>query len=305
MSDAGDFLSVADLPPDAVAGTVERALDLKSGADPGRPLEGRVAALLFEKPSLRTRGSFEVGIRQLGGDCVYFAPEDVGLGRREPVADVARVLERWFDCVIARVFSHDSLTELAAAASVPVINALSDAEHPCQAMADLLTLRERRPGLAGARLAYVGDGNNVAASLAIACGSVGAHFSMASPPGYRVAGGAWEEARARAGQTGGSATWHERPRDAVAGADAVYTDVWVSMGDEAEAAARLRAFSGFQVGPELMEAAGPGAVFMHDMPAHEGQEVAPGMLDHPRSVVFDQAENRLHAQKAVLLGLMA
>ncbi len=305
MNQPSDFLSVADLQPEGVAGAVERALDLKSGADPGRPLDGMVAALLFDKPSLRTRGSFEVGIRQLGGDCVYFAPEDVGLGRREPVSHVARVLERWFDLVIARVFSHDALTELADGASVPVINALSDAEHPCQAMADLLTLRERRGSLAGARLAYVGDGNNVAASLAIACGSVGAHFSMASPPGYRVAGGAWEEALRRAGGTGGSVSWHAGPAEAVGGADAVYTDVWVSMGDEAEARERLRAFDGFQVGPELMEAAGPGAVFMHDMPAHEGEEVAPGMLDHPRSVVFDQAENRLHAQKAIMLGLMA
>ena len=262
-----------------------------------------MVALLFEKPSLRTRGSFEVGIRQLGGDCVYFSPDDVGLGRREPVADVARVLERWFDLLIVRVFSHDSLVELAANASVPVINALSDAEHPCQAVADLLTMRERRDSLEGARLAYIGDGNNVAASLAVACGSVGAHFAIASPPAYRVEEGVWKTAQDRASQTGGSVSWHERPEDAVTGADAVYTDVWVSMGDEDEASERLREFSGFQVGPELMETAGPQAVFMHDMPAHEGEEVAPGMLDHPSSVVFDQAENRLHAQKAIVLGL--
>ncbi len=263
-----------------------------------------IVALLFEKPSLRTRGSFETGIRQLGGDCVYFGPDDVGLGSREPVPDVARVLDRWFDCIVARVFSHDSLVELADHASVPVVNALSDVEHPCQAMADLLTLRERRGSLKGAKVAYVGDGNNVAASLAIACGSVGVEFTIASPSAYRIAPQPWEEASRRAEQTGGSITWLSVPEEAVRGADAVYTDVWISMGDEAETEDRLKAFSGYQVDPDLMNAAGPEAIFMHDMPAHEGEEIAPGMLDHPRSVVFDQAENRLHAQKTILRQLL-
>jgi ornithine carbamoyltransferase len=309
MSNLNDFLSITDLPTEEVGKVVEEAAraksQTKSAQDAPRPLEGMTVALLFEKPSLRTRGSFEVGIRQLGGDCVYFSPDDVGLGKREPVADVARVLERWFDCVVARVFSHDSLVEMADYASVPVVNALSDVEHPCQAMADLLTVHEKRGSLAGAKIAYIGDGNNVAASLAIACGSVGAHFTIASPDGYQVPEGSWSQAQSRATQTGGTVTWMESPQEAVVGADAVYTDVWVSMGEESDAATKLQAFKGYQVGPELMDIAGPNAVFMHDMPAHEGEEVAPGMLDHPRSVVFDQAENRLHAQKAVLSRLLA
>ena len=304
MSDLADFLSVADLPASGVTEVVERALEQKHRGDRTRPLKGMVVALLFEKPSLRTRGSFEIGVRQLGGDCVYFGPDDVGLGSREPVAHVARVLERWFDCIVARVFSHDTLVELADHSSVPVVNALSDKEHPCQAMADLLTLRERRGSLKGARVAFVGDGNNVAASLAIACGSVGAEFTIASPSAYRMAHEPWEEARRRAEQTGGSITWLDSPEEAVRGADAVYTDVWISMGDEDETEDRLNAFRGYQVGPHLMDAAGPEAIFMHDMPAHEGEEIAPGMLDHPRSVVFDQAENRLHAQKTILRRLL-
>ena len=304
MNEHRDFLSVADLAPGEVGELVDLSLRAKRDQALDGALEGRIIALLFEKPSLRTRGSFEAGIRQLGGDCVYFSPEDVGLGSREPVADVARVLDRWFDCIVARVFSHGTLLDLAKNASVPVINALSDEEHPCQAMADLLTLRERLGGLRGARLAYIGDGNNVAASLAIACASVGANFTIASPREYRVAAEPWDEAKGRAEQTGSSLRWVSDPRQAVRGADAVYTDVWVSMGDEAEAAERLQAFRGYQVGPELMEAAGCGAAFMHDMPAHEGEEIAAGMLDHPASVVFDQAENRLHAQKAILRELL-
>ena len=312
MSNLNDFLSVADLEASQVGDVVVEAAQMKtrmksgtkSAEDARRPLEGMTVALLFEKPSLRTRGSFEVGIRQLGGDCVYFSPDDVGLGKREPVADVARVLERWFDCVVARVFSHDTLVEMADYASIPVVNALSDVEHPCQAMADLLTVYETRGSLVGAKIAYIGDGNNVAASLAIACGSVGAHFTIASPEGYRVPATPWSQAQRRAERSGGSVTWMESPQEAVAGVDAVYTDVWVSMGEEKEAAAKLSAFDGYQVSPELMDRAGPNAVFMHDMPAHEGEEVAPGMLDHSRSVVFDQAENRLHAQKAVLSQLL-
>ena len=304
MSVLNDFLSVADLPASGVAEVAERALEQKRQGNQTRPLEGMIVALLFEKPSLRTRGSFETGVRQLGGDCVYFGPDDVGLGSREPVADVARVLERWFDCIVAQVFSHDTLVELADRASVPVVNALSDLEHPCQAMTDLLTLRERRGTLKGAKVAYVGDGNNVAASLAIACASVGAKFTIACPSTYRIANQPWDEAHRRAEQTGGSVTWLSLPGEAVRGADAVYTDVWVSMGDEDESEERLKAFRGYQVDHNLMNTAGPEAIFMHDMPAHEGEEIAPGMLDHPRSVVFEQAENRLHAQKTILRQLL-
>ena len=302
--DGKDFLSIADLSSDEVGLLIDRAAQTKDGP-PQRPLEGKTIAMLFEKPSLRTRVSFEVGIRRLGGDCFHLGGPEVGLGEREPVPDVARVLDRWVDGVIARVNSHESLSLLAEHTTVPIINALSDVEHPCQAMADLLTILEHRGRLDGQRVAYVGDGNNVAASLALACASVGAEFVIASPPDYRVDCSTWEEAARRASASGGGVHWVELPEDAARGADVVYTDVWVSMGQDAESKARLRAFQGYQVSPTLMELAKPDAIFMHDMPAHEGEEITPGMLDHPQSVVFDQAENRLHAQNAVLAYLFA
>ena len=301
--DGKDFLSIADLSPDEVGLLIERAAEMKDGP-PQRPLDGRTIAMLFEHPSLRTRVSFEVGIRRLGGDCFHLGGPEVGLGQREPVPDVARVLDRWVDGIVARVNSHESLALLAEYTTVPIINALSDVEHPCQAMADLLTILEHRGQLDGQRVAYVGDGNNVAASLALACASVGAQFVVASPPDYRVESAIWEEAGRRAGASSGSVHWVELPEDAARGADVVYTDVWVSMGQDADSAARHRAFQGYQVSPALMELARPDAIFMHDMPAHEGEEIAPGMLDHPQSVVFDQAENRLHAQNAVLAYLL-
>ncbi len=301
--DGKDFLSIADLSSEEVGLLIERAVRMKGGPAQ-RPLEGRTIAMLFEKPSLRTRVSFEVGIRRLGGDCFHLGGAEVGLGEREPVPDVARVLDRWVDGVVARVNSHESLRLLAEYTTVPVVNALSDVEHPCQAMADLLTILEHRGRLDGQRVAYVGDGNNVAASLALACASVGAEFVIASPPGYRVDGATWDEAERRAGASGGGVDWVEMPEDAARDADVVYTDVWVSMGQDAETEARHRAFQGYQVSPALMELARPGAIFMHDMPAHEGEEVTPGMLNHPQSVVFDQAENRLHAQNAVLAHLL-
>lgn len=300
--DGKDFLSIADLSPDEVGLLIERAAQMKGGPAE-RPLEGRTIAMLFEKPSLRTRVSFEVGIRRLGGDTFHLGGPEVGLGVREPVPDVARVLDRWVDGVVARVNSHESLTLLAEHTTVPIINALSDVEHPCQAMADLLTIQEHKGRLDGQRVAYVGDGNNVAASLALACASVGASFVIASPPDYRVEGATWEEAERRTAASGGSVEWVEAPEDAAKDADVVYTDVWVSMGQDAESKARHSAFQGYQVSPGLMDLAKPGAVFMHDMPAHEGEEITPGMLDHPQSVVFDQAENRLHAQNAVLAHL--
>ena len=296
-----DFLSIADLSSNEVGLLIERAAEMKGGPAE-RPLEGRTIAMLFEKPSLRTRVSFEIGIRRLGGDCFHLGGPEVGLGEREPVPDVARVLDRWVDGIVARVNSHESLTLLAEYTTVPIINALSDVEHPCQAMADLLTILEHRGRLGGQRVAYVGDGNNVAASLALACASVGASFVIASPPDYRVNGAIWEEAKRRAGASGG-VEWVESLKDAARDADVIYTDVWVSMGQDAESKARHRAFQGYQVSPALMALARPDAIFMHDMPAHEGEEITPGMLDHPQSVVFDQAENRLHAQNAVLAHL--
>ena len=299
-----DFLSVADLAPDEVRELVRRAEQIKSGATP-RLLEGKVVALLFEKPSLRTRVSFEVGIRQMGGQCVYLSKDDVGLGVREPEADVARVLERWVDGIVARVFSHRSLDLLARHTSVPVINALSDLEHPCQAIGDLLTVYEHKGDLQGLKVTFVGDGNNVASSLALACASAGADFTLSSPKGYEAPTVVWEEAGRRAALKESRLEWTERPWEAVRGADVVYTDVWVSMGHEGEEEERLEAFSGYQVDEKLMALAKPDSVFMHDMPAHRGHEVSADILDHPRSVVFDQAENRLHAQKAILAELFS
>ncbi len=299
-----DFLSVTDLDPDEVVKIVQAARKMKDGSRP-RPLEGKTLALLFEKPSLRTRVSFEVGIRQLGGECIYLSKDDVGLGVREPESDVAGVLDRWVDGIVARVFSHRSLQILAERASVPVINALSDLEHPCQALGDLLTVQERKGRLDGVGVAFVGDGNNVAASLALACASAGADFTIAAPRDYRVPDVAWEKAQRLAAAKESRLEWVEDPRQAVRRADVVYTDVWVSMGDEAEREERLRAFEGYRVDETLFAAAAPDAVFMHDMPAHRGEEISDAMIEHPRSVVFDQAENRLHAQKAILADLFA
>ena len=258
---------------------------------------------MFEKPSLRTRVSFEVGIRQLGGECGYLSKDDVGLGVREPVEDVARVLGRWVDGIVARVFEHSSLITLSEYAYIPVINALSDLEHPCQAIGDLLTIQEHRGQLDGQRVAFIGDGNNVARNLAIACGSTGANFILASPMDYQLPSELWEEAKSRGAANGSSISWVELPEYAARGADVIYTDVWISMGDESETNERMNAFSEYQVSENLMQYAKSDAIFMHDMPAKEGLEISEGMIDHPRSVVFDQAENRLHAQKAIMVDL--
>ena len=297
-----DFLSVADLPSDGVAQLVERAYKMKRGKGE-RPLAGKEFALIFEKPSLRTRVSFEVGIRQLGGTCTYLSQQDVGLGVREPEADIARVLDRWVDGIIARVFSHRSLELLAEYASIPVVNALSDLEHPCQAMGDLLTIQEHKGSLSDKNIAFIGDGNNVAASLALACASVGANFTLASPEEYRIPTNVLDEAKRRAAAVESKVNWVSEPSEAVKNADVVYTDTWVSMGQEDEKAARIAIFGRYKVDEELVKAAKPDFLFMHDMPAYRGQELSEGMIDHPNSVMFDQAENRMHAQKAILAGI--
>jgi len=299
-----DFLSITDLEPDEVALMVQRARHIKETETP-RPLEGKVLALIFEKPSLRTRVSFEVGIRQMGGECIYLSNADIGLGTREPEIDVARVLDRLVDGIVARVFSHRSLEILAENTTIPVINALSDLAHPCQALGDLLTINESKGNLEGLNVTYVGDGNNIASSLALACSSVGANFTISAPGDYHVPSIAWDEARRRAAQKESLLDWVEKPQDAVKSADVVYTDVWISMGDEAEAVERRRVFAEYQVNTELMGLAKSDAVFMHDMPAHRGEEVSDEMFDHPKSVVFHQAENRLHAQKAVMAELFS
>ena len=298
-----DFLWLADLDSEEIRQMVRKARSMKEGVTP-KAMDGMVAALLFEKPSLRTRVSFEVGVKQMGGSCIYLSQSDVGLGTREPAEDVARVLDRLVDVIVARVFSHRSLEILAEYSTVPVVNALSDLAHPCQAIGDLLSMAEHKGDLEGMNVAYVGDGNNIASSLAIACSSVGANFVIASPSDYRVPEIAWDVARQRADENETRLGWTESAVAAVEGADVVYTDVWISMGDEAEADVRRDIFASYRVDGELMSRADSEAVFMHDMPAHRGEEVSDDMLDHPSSIVFHQAENRLHAQKAILAELM-
>ena len=295
-----DLLSIDDLGDNEVAHLVRLAQGYRSRAVVDRPLEGQSVALIFEKPSLRTHLSFDVGVYELGGHSVYLSGEAVGLNSREPAEDIARVVERWCSIIVARVHTHDTLRQLADAASVPVVNALSDEEHPCQAMADLTTIQQRLGRLEGVTVAYVGDANNVARSLALACAAVGARFRIASPEGYGLAHDWVTRINARYVGKDMSVACFVEPADAVAGAEVVYTDVWTSMGDEHQAAARRKAFEGYQVDEELLGKALPGAILMHDMPAHYGEEVPLGMLTHPSSAAFDQAENRLHAQKAVL-----
>ncbi len=299
-----DFLWLADLESEEVGQMVRKAREMKEGGTP-RAMDGKVAVLLFEKPSLRTRVSFEVGVKQMGGTCIYLSGADVGMGTREPAEDVARVLDRLVDVIIARVFSHRHLEILAEYSSIPVVNALSDLAHPCQAVGDLLSMTEHKGDLSGLNVAYVGDGNNIASSLAIACASVGANFTVASPPEYKVPEVAWSIAERRSAEVETILQWTESPEAAVEGADVVYTDVWISMGDEPEADERREVFSTYRVTGDLMERADSSAVFMHDMPAHRGEEIDDHMLDHPQSIVFHQAENRLHAQKAILAELLS
>jgi len=294
-----DLLSICDFSADEVRAVIETALRLKNG-ESAAVLRGETLALLFEKPSLRTRVSFEVAMRQLGGQCLYLSPPEVGLGEREPAADVARVLSRYVDAIAARTFKHNTVEELAHYADVPVINALSDGEHPCQALADLLTIREKKGRWRGVSLAFIGDGNNVARSLMLGAAMLGLDFRIASPRDYGVEPDVVARAGALAAASGGSVASLESPQEAVRGADVVYTDVWASMGQECEAAQRLEAFAGYQVDGALMAGAAPDAIFMHDLPAHRGEEVDEEVIEGPQSVVFDQAENRLHAQKAVL-----
>jgi ornithine carbamoyltransferase len=296
------LVSMHDLLPVEVDYLLKLARHVK--AYPSRykaALESRSLAMLFEKPSLRTRVTFEIGMGQLGGRTVYMGPQEVGLGKREAVKDVARNLSRWVDCVMARVYSHQSVMELAAHASVPVINGLSDFEHPCQALGDFLTLLEHRGRLEGATLAWVGDGNNVAHSLIYGAARLGVKMRVATPPGYEPDRSVVADAR----REGGDIELTHEPAEAVAGADAVYTDVWTSMGQEEEAPLREGVFRPYQVDAELMRQAGPQAVFMHCLPAHRGQEVTDEVIDSPQSIVFDQAESRLHIQKAILFALLS
>jgi|FaiFalDrversion3_1042247.scaffolds.fasta_scaffold00231_2 ornithine carbamoyltransferase len=298
------LLSIADLEPQELLSLLQTALRLKGGGH-GQPLTGRTLALLFEKPSLRTRLSFEVAMRSLGGHCLYFSPQEVGLGVREPAKDVARVLGRHVDVIAVRTFQQEKVEEMARYATVPVINALSDHEHPTQAMADLLTVLEAKGGLAGIVLAFVGDGNNVARSLCLGAAMCGLHFRIASPQGYELPPELVARAQGLARQSGGSVALLRRPEEAVAGADVVYTDVWTSMGQEGEAEARRRAFVGYSVDQRLLSLARPDAIFLHDLPAHRGEEVSDEVMEGPQALVWQQAENKTHAVKALLLALLA
>jgi ornithine carbamoyltransferase len=305
-----DFLSVLDFDAADLERCLQIAAQLKAGralgrhAPTARALNGHHVALLFDKPSLRTRTTFEIAISELGGHLVALQA-DVALGRREAVADVARNLERWVDAVVIRTFSQDTLQEFATAARrLHVVNALTDQEHPCQALADFLTLQEHFGQLRGRTIAYVGDGNNVATSLVHAGAKLGVHVHVASPEPYQLPHAVVQQATSVA-RHGARLRLFTEAADAVAGADAVYTDTWTSMGQEAEAALRRQVFAGYQVNEELMSLAKPGALFMHCLPAHRGEEVTEDVLESDVSVVFDQAENRLHCQKALLLMLLA
>ena len=266
-------------------------------------LAGKTLGMIFQKPSLRTRVSFEVGMMHLGGAAIMMGPSEIGLGQRESIADISRVLSRYVQGIMARVFAHQHVVELAQWATVPVINGLSDDRHPCQAMADILTIHEHFGHTEGLRLTFVGDGNNVAASLALACAHFGIHFTIAPPPGYELPAPIFEAA----GTINSSVELRSitDPIDAVAGADVVYTDTWISMGQEAESADRLQAFQGYQINQALLRGASARAIVMHDLPAYRGKEIPDEVADGPQSVIFDQAENRLHAQKAILVHLLA
>ncbi len=294
-----DFISIANLGPEDFRRILDSALEMKKNGS-GQMLAGQTMGMIFEKPSLRTRVSFEVGMYQLGGHAIYISKDEIGLGKREPISDVAQVLSRYVDLIMARTFAHSTVEALARHATVPVINGLSDLEHPCQATADILTVYEKKGKLEDLTIAYIGDGNNVAASLFLACALTGIEFRIASPKGYEITESILK--------IGNKISAHEiiateSPEEAVDGADVVYSDVWVSMGQEAEGEQRRKDFAHFQITPELLAKARPDAILMHPMPVHHGEEFAEGLINCPQSVLIDQAENRLHAQKAIIVEL--
>jgi ornithine carbamoyltransferase len=293
------FTKVADWSRDELEAVLDLADELKAARarrEERRPLAGRSVGLIFHKPSTRTRVSFGVGVAELGATPLYFASADLQLGRGETIRDTALVLSRYLDAIVIRTFAQADVEELAAHASIPVVNALTDAAHPCQALADMQTVRERLGRLDGVRLAYVGDGNNMCASLMVASAKLGLQFVAATPAGYEPAAAAVEAAR----ESGGSVELVHDPREAAAGADVLYTDVWTSMGQEEETERRLRDFAGYGIDRELVRLAGPDAIVLHCLPAHYGEEIEEDVLHGPQSAAWDQAENRLHAQKALL-----
>ncbi len=303
------FLSLADLTPEEMRSLLELATRLKDEwkAGKARPLlQGKTLGMLFQKPSLRTRVSFEMAMVHLGGHAMYLSPFEVQLGKRESTPDVARVLSRYVDAIMARVFSHADLVELAKYSRVPVINGLSDYSHPCQGLADFLTIIEHKGWeLQGRKLAFVGDGNNVATSLLFGAALLGMDFAIAGPRGYELHPGVWTLGQKLAAVSGSTLTATYDPHEAVADADVIYTDVWASMGQEEESEVRARAFRPYQVNQALVAEAKADVIVMHCLPAHRGEEITDEVCDGPHSVLWEQAENRLHAQKAILVKLLA
>jgi len=299
-----NFLTLKDFAASEVIGILDFANEIKRTQKSGRrydPMRGKMMAMIFQKPSLRTRDSFETGMFQLGGSAIYLGPSEIGMGQRESVGDIARVLSRQVDIIMARVFGHHLVEELADAATVPVINGLSDYTHPCQILADLQTIQERNKSLRGLTLTYVGDGNNVANSLVFGGVTLGVHVRTASPPQYQIAAEVQDWARAKAEQTGGSLTVTADVEEAARGADVLYTDVWASMGQEVEKAEREEAFQGYQINRSLLSLAKDDAIVLHCLPAHYGEEITEDVVFSSQSAIFDQAENRLHAQKALIV----
>ncbi|MFB0500788.1 MAG: ornithine carbamoyltransferase [Candidatus Hadarchaeaceae archaeon] len=301
------LLSMQDLSSSEIKAILDEAAGLKEKLQKREShelLKGKTLGMIFEKPSLRTRVTFETGMTQLGGHAIYLAPADIQLGERESVPDVARNLSRWVDVVMARLFKHDIIVELARYSSVPVINGLTNLHHPCQTLSDLLTIREHKGKLNGLKIAWIGDGNNVCNSLLLGCTLVGTNISVACPRGYEPPADIVKQARANAKKSGAKVELTTDPKKAVDGADVIYTDVWVSMGQEKEARERMKAFKDYQVNAQLLKGAKPDSIVMHCLPAHRGQEITDDVIDGPHSVVWDQAENRMHAQKALLVSLL-
>jgi len=302
------LITLEDWEPDEIRQVLELARRTKPqvrGGHLAHTLTGKTLALIFEKSSMRTRVSFEVAMRQLGGGSIYLSQSDVNLGKREPIRDGARVLSRYVDAVAARVYHHATVEELAAYSAIPIINALSDRVHPCQALADAMTIQERFSSLEGVTIAYVGDANNVARSLAVVAAKLGADCRIASPPSHRFDEGFEKTLRAMAAESGASLTTTDSPSEAAAGADVLYTDTWVSMGQEAEVEERRRAFQGYRIDRRLLGEASERAIVMHCLPAYRDSEITDEVMESPQCAVFDQAENRLHTQRAVLDLLMA
>ncbi len=298
------LLTVRDLTASQIQDLFRTAAQMKKSRSHPRPLTGKILGLLFQKPSVRTRVSFEVGMAQLGGQSLYIGPVELQEGKREGVKDLARVLSRYLDGIVARTFAHSDVEGLARWATVPVINGLSDFSHPCQALSDLFTIQERFGRLKGICVGYVGDGNNVCHSLMSGCALMGIHLTIATPPRYRPDPQQIRWARSQASKSGAKIEWTDDPKKAVRGAQVVYTDVWTSMGQERERAKRRSDFRGFQVNDTLLRLADRKGVFMHCLPAHRGEEVTDPVMDSRRSIVYDQAENRLHVQKAILIRLL-